>query len=122
MPQWDNSTEYPSNGPDAAAVRRLALGYTNAQTGTTYTLLAADNGVVVLLSNTDPITLTVPSGLSSDFRCSIIQGSTGQVTVTGSGATVNAYSGWNKLAGQYAGASLLATASNVYILSGNLTA
>lgn len=106
----------------AEEIRRLALGTVNAQTGTSYTILASDKGNTITLSNTSPITLTVPSGLGADFQCRILQISTGQVTVTGSGATVNAYSGWTKLAGQHAGATLIATAANVFNLSGNLTA
>lgn len=119
MPQIDT---YAIGSDTAKQFRRLALGTINAQTGTTYTVLASDNGNTITLSNTNPITLTVPSGLGADFQCRILQISTGQVTVTGSGATINAYSGWVKLAGQHAGATLIATAANVFNLSGNLTA
>lgn len=113
---------YSIDSDTAKQFRRLALGTINAQTGTTYTVLASDNGGTITLSNTSPITLTVPSGLGADFQCRVLQISTGQVTVTGSGATINAYSGWVKLAGQHAGATLIATAANVFNLSGNLTA
>lgn len=119
MPEIDT---YAVGSPTAQAIRALALGTINAQTGTTYTILASDNGNTITLSNTSPITLTVPSGLGADFQCRILQVSTGQVSVAGSGATINAYSGWVKLAGQHAGATLIATAANVFNLSGNLTA
>ena len=92
----------------------------NAQTGTTYTLQGSDNGVVVTLSNSSPITLTVPSGLGVDFACEIIQIGAGQVTVTGSGATINSFSGLLNLAGQHAAATLVAYLSNVFNLAGNL--
>jgi hypothetical protein len=119
MPEIDT---YAVGSDTARAIRALALGTINAQVGTTYTILASDNGNTITLSNTSPIALTVPSGLGADFQCRILQVSTGQVTVSGSGATVNAYSGWVKLAGQHAGATLIATAANVFNLSGNLTA
>ena len=35
----------------------------NDQTGTAYTLLASDNGKVVVLNNASAVTVTVPSGL-----------------------------------------------------------
>lgn len=113
---------YAIGSDTARAIRALALGTTNAQTGTTYTVLASDNGNTITLSNTNPITLTVPAGLGADFQCRILQISSGQVTVAASGVTLNAYSGWVKLAGQHAGATLIATASNVFNLSGNLSA
>lgn len=115
-------TSYAIGSATAREFRRLALGTVNAQTGTTYTVASTDNGNTITLSNTSPITLTVPAGLGADFQCRILQVSTGQVTVAASGVTLNSYSGWVKLAGQHAGATLIATASNVFNLSGNLTA
>ena len=45
----------------------------NAQTGTTYTLTASDNGKVVTLDNASAITLTVPQTstetLAAHFQC-----------------------------------------------------
>jgi hypothetical protein len=123
MPQIDNRTSYPVNGATAEAIRELAIGYTKTVVTTTYTILAADIGVDLFFSNSSAITVTVPSGLDSNFRCRIFQDSTGQVTVqAGSGVTLNAYSGWTKLAGQHAGANLTHRASEVYNLAGNLSA
>lgn len=95
---------------------------TNAQTGTTYTLVSGDNGVVVTLNNASAITLTVPSGLGANFACMLVQLGAGQVTVAQSGTTVNSYLGFTKLSGQYATANLFAYASNVFSLAGNLSA
>lgn len=94
----------------------------NAQTGTTYTLQSTDNGVVVTLSNASAITLTVPSGLGANFACEIMQIGAGQVNVVASGITLNSYTGLTHLAGQHAAATLIAYASNVFNLSGNLSA
>lgn len=94
----------------------------NPQTGTTYTLVAGDNGVVVTLSNASAITVTVPSGLGANFACELIQIGAGQVTVAASGVTLNSYGGLVKLIGQHAAATLVAYVSNVFNLSGNLSA
>jgi len=94
----------------------------NAQTGTTYTLVAADNGKTVTLSNASAITLTVPSGLGIGFNCLLVQIGAGQVTVSaGAGATVNSRGSMTKLNGQYAAGSLVAYAANTFVLAGDLT-
>lgn len=63
----------------------------NAQTGTTYTLDASDNGKIVQLTNGAAIALTVPNSFPVGFNCTIVQGGAGQVTIasTGSGTVVN---------------------------------
>lgn len=119
MPQIDNTTAYPANGADALQFRRLSGGYTNVQTGTTYTLQAADLGVVVTLNNTSPITVTVPSGLGANFYCRLIQIGTGQVTVqAGGGVTLNSYASQFKIIGQHAGVDLWAYGVNVFNMGG----
>ena len=92
----------------------------NAQTGTLYTLQASDNGNIVTMNNAGAITLNVPSGLTVGFSCLIIQLGAGQVTVNPTGTTVVQRQSWHKTAGQYAVASVLAYATNVYALSGDL--
>ena len=123
MPQIDNTTAYPSNGADALQFRRLANGYTNAQSGTTYSLAAADNGVIVTLNNSSAITVTIPSGLGANFNCVLWQTGTGQVSITpGSGVTLNSYSSQRKILGQYVSVFVWARASDDYIMDGGLTA
>jgi len=100
---------------------RVGSGAINAQTGTTYTLLAADNGKIVTLTNAAAITLTVPTGLDVGFSCALIQGGAGQVTITPDSTTVNSFGGALKIAGQHASATLFSTASNVFSASGNLS-
>lgn len=94
----------------------------NAQVGTSYTLLASDNGKVVTLNNAAAITLTVPASLGAGFSCTLVQLGAGQVTVTPSGTTVNSYGSLTKLAGQHASATLFAYSANVFNLAGALTA
>ena len=122
MPQINDTVAYPADGADAAQFRRLANGFTNPQTGTTYTLTSADNGIVVTLSNASAITVTVPSGLGENFTCTLWQIGAGQVSVTpGSGVTLNSYSAQRKILGQYASAVLWAKAADDFLLDGAIT-
>jgi hypothetical protein len=95
----------------------------NAQTGTTYSLVASDAGKMVTLTNASAITLTVPSGLglSTGQRIDLAQLGAGQVTVAASGTTVNATPGL-KLRAQYSAASLIVTGTNTFLLVGDLSA
>ena len=92
----------------------------NAQTGTTYTLQASDNGKAVTFNNGSAIALTVPSGLGAGFNCLLVQLGAGAVTATGSGATVNSRGGLVATNGQYAVASLVAYVANTFVLAGDL--
>lgn len=98
----------------------------NAQVGTTYTLVLGDLGKLVTLTNASAITLTVPTNASVAYavgsRIDIAQLGAGQVTVAGAGGvTVSATPGL-KLSAQYAGGSLIKTATNTWLLVGSLSA
>ena len=98
----------------------------NAQTGTTYTLVAADLGKIVTLSNASGITLTVPpSVFSTGNIINIQQIGAGQVTlaqgagvtITSTGATASA----PKLRAQYSAASIICTGSNTFTVIGDIS-
>jgi hypothetical protein len=98
----------------------------NAQTGTTYTLVAADLGKLVTLSNASGITLTVPpSVFTTGNIINIQQIGAGQVTlaqgagvtITSTGATASA----PKLKKQYSAASIICTGSNTFTVIGDLS-
>lgn len=81
---------------DAAAAREAvgaapATQAINAQTGTTYTLVASDAGKLVTLTNAAAITLTVPaSTFTAGQRVDCLVAGAGMVTATaGSGLTLN---------------------------------
>ena len=95
----------------------------NAQTGTSYALVAGDVGKLVTLENGAAVALTVPSGLglTAGQRIDLAQLGAGQVTVSGSGATVNS-TPTAKLRTQYSAATLICTATNVFLLVGDLAA
>lgn len=100
---------------------------TNAQTGTTYTLVLTDaNNTVVELSNTSAITVTVPLNSSVAYpvgsQVQLLQTNTGQVTVAGaSGVTVNGTPGL-KLRAQWSFATLIKRATDTWVLVGDVTA
>ena len=99
----------------------------NAQTGTTYTLVLTDAATkLVTLSNAGSIALTVPLNSSVAFPvgCTITlaQFGVGQVTVAGAvGVTVNATPGL-KLRTQYSTATLIQTATDNWLLAGDISA
>jgi hypothetical protein len=113
-----------ATGPTGAAGGGIAA--INAQTGTTYTLVAGDLNDLVTLNNAGAITLTVPpSVFSANDVINIAQIGAGQVTfaqgsgvtITSTGATASA----PKLRAQYSTASVICTASNTFLVVGDLS-
>lgn len=96
----------------------------NAQTGTTYTLQASDNGKIVECSNASAITVTLPNSLAVGFNCTVVQTGAGQVTLSaGSGAVLRNYDSYTKTAGQWGALNLYVTtnsggSSAVYVMQG----
>lgn len=75
----------------------------NAQTGTTYTVVATDDLDLVTLSNAAAITVTLPSTMAVGFSATFIQLGAGVATfAAGSGATRNSRGAVYSTAGQYA--------------------
>ena len=91
----------------------------NDQTGTAYTLLASDNGKVVVLNNASAVTVTVPSGLGVGFNCSFVQKGAGQVSFSASSTTIYNRQSHTKINAQYGVASLLAYAADTFVLAGD---
>jgi hypothetical protein len=91
----------------------------NTQSGTTYTIVAGDNGKTLVFTNAASVTVTLPTGLGAGFVCAVIQAGTGQVTISPSSTTLNNRSGHTKTAGQHAAMRLHATAANVFNLAGD---
>lgn len=97
----------------------------NAQTGTTYTLVAADLGKIVTLSNASGITLTVPPSIFATGNIiNIQQIGAGQVTLAqGAGVTITstgASASAPKLRAQYSAASIICTASDAFTVIGDI--
>lgn len=95
----------------------------NQQTGTTYTLVAADAGKVVECSNASAITVTVPANATTAFAVGTIitleQTGAGQVTISGAGGvTINNVDTHTKIKGQHGVVSLRKTATDTWTLYG----
>lgn len=58
-----------------------------------FTLAAADNNKVFLITSASAVTITVPASLPVGFSCQIIQGGAGTLSFTGSGVTLNSANG-----------------------------
>jgi hypothetical protein len=100
----------------------------NAQTGTTYTLVIADLGKMVTLSNASAITLTVPpSVFSTGNIINIQQIGAGQVTLAqGAGVTISSTGSGTlgnapKLRARFSAASILCNGSNSFTVIGDLS-
>ena len=98
----------------------------NAQTGTTYTLVAGDLSKMVTLSNASGITLTVPPSIFATGNIiNIQQIGVGQVTLAqGAGVTITstgATSTAPKLRARYSAASILCNASNSFTVIGDIS-
>tara|TARA_R110000823_G_scaffold56350_1_gene136953 strand:+ start:3348 stop:4004 length:657 start_codon:yes stop_codon:yes gene_type:complete len=98
----------------------------NAQTGTTYTLVAGDSGKLVTTSNASPVTVTVPPSVFAAGEqinvqsigvglTSFAQGA--GVTITSTGATATA----PILRARYSAATIICTASNTFTIIGDLS-
>ena len=91
-----------------------------SETTTARTLSNSDNGKVIVCSNAGQIVVTIPSGLTSGFNCTITQGGAGTVTIVGSGATINGFNNKTATAGQYAVINVIPVGTNAYYVDGDL--
>jgi hypothetical protein len=98
----------------------------NAQTGTTYTLVAADSGKLVTSSNASAVVITIPPSVFAAGEqinvqsigaglTSFAQGA--GVTITSTGATSSA----PVLRAQHSAATIICTASNTFTVIGDLS-
>ena len=109
---------------DAVATAMIAI---NAQTGTTYTTVLADDGKLVTCDNAASIALTIPPNSSVAYgigtQINIAQLGAGTVTITaGAGVTLNSAGAKLKTDAQYAVATCVKTDTNTWFVVGNLSA
>jgi len=97
----------------------------NAQTGTSYTFVAADAGKLVTSSNGSAQTITIPpnSSVAFDIGTQIIVQNLGSANATlaqGSGVTIQSKDSNKEIDGQYAAATCIKTATDTWSLMGAL--
>lgn len=99
----------------------------NQQTGTAYTLALSDNGKVLEVLNSSPITVSVPTNSTAfpvGAQITVIQTGTGQITFAASTpatTTVNATPGL-KLRAQWSSAVLIKRDTEQWVVLGDLVA
>jgi len=98
----------------------------NAQTGTTYTLVAADSGKLVTSSNASAVVITIPPAIfTAGEQINVQQIGAGQVTfAAGVGVTVTstgATSAAPLLRAQNSACTIICTASNTFTVIGDLS-
>jgi hypothetical protein len=98
----------------------------NAQTGTTYTLVAADLGKLVTTSNASAVTVTVPPSVFAAGNTINVQSigvgltsfaAGAGVTITSTGATAAA----PVLRARYSACTIICTASNTFTIVGDIS-
>jgi hypothetical protein len=114
------------NDVNAAVNARPIRRTVNAQTGTTYAPVVADENTMVTLSNAAAITVTLPSNATAAFpvgaEVDFLWYGVGQPTfAAGSGATVNATPGL-KLRARYSAATAKVIAASTWIVIGDVSA
>lgn len=101
----------------------------NAQTGTTYTTVLADNGKLVTQTNASSITTTIPPNSSVAYpvgaQINVAQLGAGQVTFAqGAGVTIvstGATASAPKLRAQYSTATAIQTATDTWLVIGDIS-
>jgi hypothetical protein len=98
----------------------------NAQTGTTYTLVAADSGKLVTTSNASAVTVTIPPSVFAAGEQINVQSIGAGITTfaAGSGVTITstgATSAAPNLRAQFSACTIICTASNVFTVIGDLS-
>tara|TARA_R110000851_G_scaffold76476_1_gene168345 strand:+ start:396 stop:962 length:567 start_codon:yes stop_codon:yes gene_type:complete len=121
----------PTADQDAVTKAFLSAGYyshltINDQTGTTYTLVLADDGKYVRLNNGSAITMTIPANSSVAFpigtQIAIRQVGAGQVTLAAAGGVTVNTAETLLIRGQKSSAAIIKVATDEWDLSGDLQA
>ena len=98
----------------------------NAQTGTTYTLVASDSSKLVTTSNASAVTVTIPPAIFTAGEQINVQSIGAGITTFAAGAGVTitstgATSAAPNLRAQFSACTIICTASNVFTVIGDLS-
>jgi hypothetical protein len=96
----------------------------NAQTDTTYTLVAGDSGKLVTSSNDSAVTITIPTGVfTAGEQINIQSIGVGLTTISGAAVTITS-TGASAIApilrAQYSAATIICTAAGVFTVIGDI--
>jgi hypothetical protein len=103
--------------------KQNVLSTQTTQTGATYTLVAGDLGTVIEGNSATAQTFTLPPSVFAVGASGVIrQIGAGQITVAaGAGVTINSRGAAFKTAGQWAELVWTCRASNIFVISGDIT-
>ena len=109
----------------AAQMNALNALAFNAQTGTTYTLVAADKDKLVTTSNGAAVTVTIPTGVFTVGQSINIQSiGVGLTTISGAAVTITS-TGASAIApilrARYSAATIICTAAGVFTVIGDIS-
>lgn len=85
-----------------------------------FTLAAADNNKVFLITSSSAITVIVPNTLPIGFSCQIIQGGAGTITMAGSSVVLNSSNGFTTRATNSVIGLVMNTVSNGYVFGDSI--
>jgi len=118
---WNDGNSYWDAGQIAYGDLSGTPGTVKVETGTTYAVIASDNGKVITLDNASAIAVSVAISLPVGFNCVLIQKGAGQVTLTAPPAeSILSIGSLLSLNGQGARVELITIASTVLHLAGDL--
>lgn len=102
-------------------INRYYQAPVSVQSGTTYTLVAADQSSVIYFTATTPITVTLPNGLANNFSCVLVRkgAGTGIITLV---ATTTLESDGTTIEVQHTGVEVIHRTANVWTAMGSLGA
>ena len=108
----------------AAQMNALNALAFNAQTGTTYTLVAADLDKLVTTSNAGAVTVTIPTGVFTVGQSINVQSiGVGLTTISGPAVTITS-TGASSIApilrARYSAATIICTAAGVFTVIGDI--
>jgi len=110
---------------DLAAAASPKLLSFNAQTGTTYTLVAGDADKLVTTSNASAVVVTIPASTFSAGQVINVQSiGVGLTTISGAGVTITstgASASAPILRAKYSACTIICTASNVFTVIGDIS-
>jgi hypothetical protein len=114
-------------GAQSVQEAKTALGLSSSsvvtENTTARTLVLSDAEAYIVTTSSDPVTITVPSGIfSAPTTIVIAQQGAGQITFTAApGVTINSATGNYTTRAQFSVAGLMMTSANNWFLTGDVT-
>jgi hypothetical protein len=87
----------------------------DANKNTSFSVAAADNNKLFLISSSTAVTVTIPSGLPVGFSCQFIQTGAGVITLLGSSVTLNSANGLTSRAQNSAVGLVMSSSGTGYV-------